>query len=195
MPNRLDELLREIRDLEASVQEELQRKEAQLQYEIRRGKVIFRKEAAAIHRKLSGSSLRYIAGASLATLLSAPVIYAMVVVAALLDGALWLYQAICLTVYGIPKVRRRDYVILDRHHLQYLNAVERFNCDYCSYFNGLLTFAAEIGARTEQHWCPIKHASGRHTRTSRSHHFVDYGDAEGYRARLEEIRRKFDDVD
>ncbi len=192
---RLDELLREIKDLEASIQEEMKRREAQLQYEIRRGKVVFEREIAELHKKLSGSVLRYIAGASLPTLLSAPVIYAMVLPALLLDAALWLYQAVCPTVFRIPKVRRADYVILDRHQLRYLNAVERLNCDFCSYFNGLVAYAAEIGARTEQYWCPIKHASGRHHRHSRYHLFADYGDAEAYRARLAELRRRFDDLD
>jgi hypothetical protein len=195
MNSRLDDLLREIRELEASVQEEMKRKEAQLQYEIRRRKVIFEKEVAELHRRLSVSWVRYVAGAPVFTLLTAPVIYAMLVPALLLDATLWLYQAICLSVYGIPKVRRADYVILDRHHLKYLNAVERLNCDYCSYFNGLVAYAAEIAARTEQYWCPIKHARGRHTRNSRTHLFTDYGDAEAYRARLEAIRRAFDDVD
>ncbi len=195
MSNRLDELLREIRDLEAHVQEEMKRKEAQLQYEIRRGKVVFQREVAELHCKLSGPLLRYVLTAPPLTLITAPVVYLMIVPALLLDAALWLYQAICLTVYRIPKVRRADHIVLDRHHLRYLNAIERLNCDFCSYFNGLASYAVEIGARTEQYWCPIKHASGRHNRHSRYHLFADYGDAEAYRTRLEELRGKFEDME
>lgn len=192
--HRLDELLREIKELEAKIQEEMRRKEEQLQYEVRRRKVVFKKEIADLHRKLSRSILPYIFESSPLTILSAPVIYAMIVPTLLLDLGIFLYQAICFAVYGIPRVRRADYVILDRHHLKYLNVIERFNCDFCSYFNGLVAYAAEVGARTEQYWCPIKHARGSRTRHSRSHLFMDFGDAEAYRAQLESIRKKFDDL-
>ena len=32
------------------------------------------------------------------------------------------------------------------------------NCIYRSYANGLCSYVTEVAARTEQHWCPIKHA-------------------------------------
>ena len=48
--------------------------------------------------------------------------------------------------------------------------------------------------RTEQYWCPIKHAVRLKTRHSRYQHFVDYGDAAHYHARLEVIRREFLDL-
>jgi hypothetical protein len=85
-------------------------------------------------------------------------------------------------------------MVLDRHYLKYLNFIERLNCDYCSYFNGLSSYATEIAARTEQYWCPIKHASGK-ARHSRYHLFFDYGDAGAYRTKLAELRRKYEDVD
>lgn len=65
---------------------------------------------------------------------------------------------ICFPVDGIPKVKRDQYVIFDRQSLRYLNVIEKLNCTYCSYFNGLIVYVQEIAARTEQYWCPIKHA-------------------------------------
>jgi hypothetical protein len=59
---------------------------------------------------------------------------------------------------------------------------------YCTYGNGLLAYATEIIARTEQYFCPIKHARkmmGRHARYAR---FVEYGEAEEYQAKLEQFR-------
>jgi hypothetical protein len=47
---------------------------------------------------------------------------------------------------------------------------------------------AEILARTEQYFCPIKHAHkilGTHARYNR---FLDYGEAEAYEAKLEAFR-------
>ncbi len=195
MGNRLTEILEEIRELEKTVQEEMKRKEEELNYRVRKGEVIFEKEIAEMHKKFSSSLFRYIAGASLPTILSAPVIYAMFLPTLLLDLCLFVYQAICFRVYGIPRVKRGDHIVLDRHYLKYLNFIERLNCDYCSYFNGLSSYATEIAARTEQYWCPIKHASGRAARHSRYHLFFDYGDAGAYKTKLAEIRKKYEDAD
>jgi hypothetical protein len=43
-------------------------------------------------------------------------------------------------------------MIFDRTHLAYLNLVEKINCAYCSYGNGLAAYLREIAARTEQYW-------------------------------------------
>lgn len=192
MNSRLNQILEEIRELEKSVQSEMKRREGELRYQVSEGRVIFEKEIKALHKKLSSPLFSYISKAPLLTILSAPVIYAMIIPALFMDITLWVYQMICFPVYGIPKARRRDHIILDRHYLRYLNFLERLNCDYCSYFNGLASYATEIAARTEQYWCPIKHASGKAQRHSRYHLFFDYGDDEAYRTKLEEIRRKFD---
>jgi hypothetical protein len=121
-------------------------------------------------------------------------IYALFFPAVLLDGSLWIYQAVCFPIYTVPKVRRRDHFVLDRHYLKYLNLIERFHCDYCSYFSGLMSYATEIAARTEQYWCPIKHASAAAARHSRYQYFADYGDAKAYLEQLETIRKRFDDL-
>ena len=104
------------------------------------------------------------------------------------------YQFICFPAYGIPKVRRGDYIILDRHKLRYLNSIERLNCAYCGYVNGAIAYVQEIVGRTEQHWCPIKHAVRLKMMHSRYRFFLDYGDAEQYRKRIEEVRRDFEDL-
>lgn len=68
------------------------------------------------------------------------------------------YQAICFPFYSITRVRWPDYIVLDRHHLGYLNSIEKLNCLWCGYANGLVGHIREIVARTQQYWCPIKHA-------------------------------------
>ncbi|RQW78495.1 MAG: hypothetical protein EHM79_21465, partial [Geobacter sp.] len=90
--------------------------------------------------------------------------------------------------YRVAKVRRADYIVLDRQHLEYLNFIEKFHCTYCAYASGLSGYVAEIVARTEQYFCPIKHARkilGTHSRYAR---FLDYGEAADYEAKLEEFR-------
>ena len=194
MTSPLNEILEEIRELEKKVQLELKRREKDLRYSVRERKLIFEREILKFHKKIASSLLFYIVRAPLLTLLSAPIIYMMILPALFMNAGLWIYQTICFPIYGINKVKWRDHVVFDRHYLKYLNLIERLNCDYCSYVNGLFSYAAEIGARTEQYWCPIKHAYGKAQRHSRVHQFLDYGDADGYRTRLEELRRQVRDI-
>ena len=57
-----------------------------------------------------------------------------------------------------------------------------------------MAYIVEIAARTEQHWCPIKHAHEITAPHSRYEHFLPYGDATAYRSRIEEVRTGFKDV-
>ncbi len=47
-----------------------------------------------------------------------------------MDVTISLYQAVCFPIYGIPKVKRQDYIVFDRQYLQYLNLIEKINCAY-----------------------------------------------------------------
>jgi hypothetical protein len=194
MNNRLNEILSEIRELEKSVQEELKRREDELRYSVKKGKVTFEHEYAMLHKKLSRSLLLYVFRAPLLTIFSSPVVYLMIIPAVLMDLGISIYQAVCFPIYGIPKVMRSEHIVLDRHYLKYLNFIERMNCDYCSYFNGLASYTTEIAARSEQYWCPIKHASGKAQRHSRYHRFFDYGDADAYSSKLGQLRKEFSDI-
>jgi len=140
-------------------------------------------------KKLRRNLLKHIRSIGLLYWLTAPVIYAVIVPIALADLFATLYQIICFPVYGVARVRRSDYVVIDRHRLGYLNLIEKLNCVYCGYANGTIAYVREIASRTEQFFCPIKHAlpvPGAHDRYSR---FVDYGDATGYREQLEHLRK------
>lgn len=182
-------LIESIGALESELDAELAKRRAELRVGLERGRAVFEEEVLRRHRELRVHLLAYCLGARPLVILTAPVIYAMIVPLVLLDFFVSLYQAVCFPVYGIAKVRRGDYLVFDRHHLAYLNALEKLNCAYCSYATGLIAYVREIAGRTEQYWCPIKHARrviGTHARYPA---FDDYGDAEGYGARLEELRR------
>ncbi len=112
----------------------------------------------------------------------------MIIPLALLDLFAGLYQAVCFPVYGIEKVWRSAHLVFDRHQLAYLNAPQKLNCAYCSYATGLIGYMREIVARTERHWCLIKHARrviGAHANYAA---YVDYGDGEAFRQRIDEMR-------
>ncbi|MGA8143270.1 MAG: hypothetical protein WB987_05205 [Candidatus Acidiferrales bacterium] len=163
-------------------------------YELRKGKVWFSEEIRREHRKLRTSLWRYIRHSRFFVALTAPFIYACVIPFLLLDVFVTVYQAFSFPIYGIPKVPRDSYILFDRGKLCYLNFLERLNCQYCAYANGLIAYVTEVAARTEQHWCPIKHARRIPSPHSRYSHFLPYGDASAYRERIDEVRDDFKDL-
>lgn len=194
MEDKLHGLLEKIKRLEQELLEEIQKKEKEFFYEIRKKKVFFEREIKSLHKRLLKRTHRYLIEARILNILTAPVIWACLFPAVLMDLTLTMFQAICFPVYGIPKVKRSDYIVLDRIYLAYLNPIEKMNCLYCGYFNGVAAYVREIGARTEQYWCPIKHARKQKAVHSRYKNFFHYGDAETYRAKLSDIRKDFDDL-
>lgn len=195
MSVRLEELLGQKRLLEKELIREARKKEAEFCYEVHEKAVHFTEAARARHKQLRLSVHRYLLDSRFLVLLTAPVIWMCLFPIALLDLIGSIYQAVCFPIYGIPRVDRREYLAFDRHHLTYLNFIEKLNCEYCAYGNGILAYFTEIAARTEQHWCPIKHAGCAKCAHSRYKKFVDFGDAEKYRRHVEEIRRSYQDIE
>lgn len=190
MESNLTALLEDIRDLEKSVIEQLKKKENEFLYEIKNRTIIFQKKAIEEHKALRKSIYKYLTETSLLSYLVTPVIYSMIIPAVTLDLFISCYQAICFPVYHIPKVVRKEYISLDRHKLKYLNWIERINCDYCGYFNGVIGFSREIASRTEQYFCPIRHAlrtKGLHARNAQ---FLPYGDINDFRNKLTKLRNE-----
>ncbi|RJX25684.1 MAG: hypothetical protein C4531_16825 [Desulfurivibrio sp.] len=195
MGNNIRAIIEKIKKLENELAEEIQKKEEQFSYRIHEETISFQEEVKKKHQLLTKTFFRYLADAALPNILTAPFIWACIIPALFLDAVVSLYQFICFPVYGIPKVKREQYIIFDRQSLRYLNVIEKINCTYCGYFNGLIAYVQEIAARTEQYWCPIKHARRIVSIHSRYSHFLEFGDGDGYRSRIEDIRRKFDDID
>ncbi len=121
-------------------------------------------------------------------LFSAPFIYGMIIPMIVLHICLEIYHRICFRLYSIPLVNPKDYFAFDRRHLPYLNLIEKINCAYCSYYNCLIAYAREIGARTERFWCPIKHANRIADEHNHYEKFFEYLDAQGYREKRLELR-------
>jgi hypothetical protein len=190
MASRIDHLLEHIEALERELESELNQARANWRYRIEAGRVRFEREAREAHRRLRQSVLRFLRESNLLHVLTAPVIYGMIVPITLLDLGITVYQAICFRVYGVARVKRSAYVVIDRQHLSYLNAIEKLNCVYCGYANGVFAYVREIAGRTEQYWCPIRHAKRVHAPHAHYREFVDYGDAEGYRRRLIPLRKE-----
>lgn len=183
MRSQIDGLIAKIGELEAELEAEIARQRAGLRFGLERGRVVFEEEVRRRHQELKTALAKYVFSARPLVILTAPVIYSLIIPFVLLDLFVTVYQALCFPVYGIEKVRRGDYFVFDRHHLAYLNAIEKLNCAYCSYGNGLVAYVREIAGRTEAYWCPIKHARRAIGAHALYREFVDYGDADAFRAR------------
>ena len=194
---RFDETLQRLRLVQQELDAELDRVLAdgrkRFRYTLERGRVVFEHGMRSLHLQQRTGIWRYLKDAPVAFILTAPLIYGLIMPLVLLDLALTVFQQICFRVYGIARVRRRDYLIIDRHRLSYLNGIEKMNCLYCGYANQLLEYGREIAGRTEQYWCPIKHARRPLDEHSLAQRFFDYGDAEAYHNELDRLRRQWDD--
>ena len=178
--------------MEQAVDDESCRTREQINYTVQNGRVLFSKDVLRVQRMFRRGLVRYILGSDLLFILSSPIVYSLIVPAVILDLFCGLYQFVCFPIYRIQKVDRSLYIRIDRHKLGYLNGVEKLNCTFCAYFNGTLAYSREIASRTEQYWCPIRHAvavKGGHGRYAK---FFDYGDAESYSKRLKQLRNELE---
>jgi hypothetical protein len=190
----IDDIIARMEALEKELAEAFEQAETEVRYTIECKKVRFTREIKRQHKLLAKKWAAYIHESGLLIILTIPVIWGAILPALLMDACVSLYQFVCFPIYGIPKARRGDYIVIDRQALGYLNWIEKCNCVYCAYFNGLLGFVREVAGRTEQYWCPVRHARTPKSVHSRYRFFLEYGDAAGYRERLETVRRRFDDL-
>jgi len=108
-----------------------------------------------------------------------PFIYALIIPITLLDALATLYQVVCFPIYRMPGVDRKQFIQIKRTGLESLNGVDRLNCYYCSYANGVLRYVQKIAAETERMWCPIRQLHKKNY-TPPTHHadFADNGTRE-----------------
>ena len=173
-----------IRELEAELEIQVAEERRLMGERLGKGRAQLDRDIEKMHRSLRIGVLRYISEAQISVILTAPFIYALLLPFAFLDLSVSIYQSICFRAYGIERVRRRDYIVYDRGKLSYLNAIEKINCTYCSYANGVIAYAREIASRTEEYWCPIKHALKVRGQHKRQRLFEEYGDGTEYQQRL-----------
>ena len=184
MSDQVLHLINKIGALEAELEVEFAKNGCDFQFNSENGRINFEPEMLRLHKEQKTSLLHYILNARPLAVLSSPFVYGLIVPLVFLDLSVSIFQAVCFPAFGIQKVRRNDYLVFDHRYLGYLNTLEKLNCAYCSYANGIIAFFREVAGRAEQHWCPIKHA--RRILAAHPHYseFADYGDAEAYRQLL-----------
>lgn len=189
MHKHIDELLARIEALQNEVEDEYRR--AREDWALKKAELA--EEFARQQRRYKTGLFRFVIRSRVLVLLSAPLVYVGWLPFLLLDLFVTVYQAVCFPIYRIPKVKRSDYLVFDREDLPYLNLVEKFNCFYCSYGNGVAAYFREVAARTEQYWCPIKHARRIKAAHDRYPKFFDHGDAEAFQQGLKRLRQQYDE--
>jgi len=184
----ISELLARIQHIESEIELEMKLKRAELKADFDETRVRFEREVLEQQRRFKTGAIAYLFTANWLSVLTAPVIYALLFPILLLDLSITVYQHICFRAYGLARVKRGSYFVYDRTHLAYLNLIEKINCAYCSYGNGVMAYGREVVARTEQYWCPIKHA--RKIMAAHPYYtgFVDFGNAQSYKDELENLR-------
>lgn len=187
MNDKIRQILAQITELETELKKTVD--EQQLRYRIEDRRIVFEQAIKEAHLKAKMGLLHWFLTVKPQNYLTAPVIYGMIVPMVFLDMCLSIYQFTCFPIYKIARVQRKHYIVMDHQHLAYLNLIEKADCMYCSYAVGLLAYAGEITARTEQYFCPIKHAQKVLSAHARYKHFLEYGDAGDFHARLDEFRQ------
>lgn len=188
MNNRIRQILDQITVLENELHTLIEQQEGRLRYQIEGKRVTFEHAIRDAHSKVKLGVFRWFMTVRPQNYLTAPIIYGMAIPLVLFDLCISIYQLLCFPIYRIAKVSRADYIVIDHQHLAYLNIIEKVHCMYCSYAVGLLGYASEITARTEQYFCPIKHARKVLGAHSRYKDFLSYGDAADLHGKVEELR-------
>jgi hypothetical protein len=190
MNEQVRQLLAKIAQLEDELATMIHEQQEVLHYRIEGSRIRFEDNLRKIHHELKTGVFAWLRQSELRNVVTAPFIYAMIVPFVLLDLFIFVYQGICFPLYRIPKVKRSSYVIIDRHHLGYLNVIEKLNCMFCGYADGLLAYTRQVLSRTEMYWCPIKHARkvlDPHRRYAR---FTDFAAADDYEGQVTAMRHE-----
>lgn len=115
-------------------------------------------------------------------ILSAPFTWILIIPLIILDIFIELYHHTTFPLLKIQKVKRKNYIKIDRHKLKYLSFQNKIFCVYCGYAGGLIHYASEIAARTEKYWCPIKHKHSKNFIHPKHHKkFAKYGNEQTYK--------------
>lgn len=120
-----------------------------------------------------------------------PFIYFAVFPMILMDFWVEMYHRVCFYFYRIPYVNRAKYIKIDRQKLSYLGVLQKINCVYCGYANGLVKYWTQIFAETESYWCGIQHEKdGNYIAPDHHVDFVPYNDPLAYREKYSDKRTK-----
>ncbi|MEA2029461.1 MAG: hypothetical protein U9N49_10865 [Campylobacterota bacterium] len=191
MSDKIRKIVEDIEAMKLELVNEIAKQESHISYEIQNGYVKFEEEVIIKQKENMKNLLTWFKEIPFIHFLVAPIIYGMVIPAIIFDILLFVYQQVIFRVFKFKFIKRSDYILFDHHYLGYLNPIEKLNCLYCSYFNGLMLYASAIAGRTELYFCPIKHAKKVTSKHKFYDNFLAYGDETEYQKKLKGVRKNF----
>lgn len=178
MESKIKKIIERIDSLNEALKKEYSQLGEKYGFLMKKKRIVFLEKIRERNKKFRIPAWKYAIPKSIRHFLSMPFIYMMIFPIVILDIFITVYHWVSFSLYGIPKVKRREYIVYDRKFLDYLNVVQKVNCLYCSYVNGFFAYSLEISARTERYWCPIKAAHKPKVYHNWYKDFADYGNPE-----------------
>lgn len=123
-------------------------------------------------------------------LLSTPFIYGMIVPMLFFHILIEIYHRVCFYLYDMEYIDYRNHFRFDRHRIGGISPLQKFNCIYCEYGNGLASFTKEVIGKTEAFWCPIKHEDSPESPHAYYQQFMEYGNGRNFEEKRETVREK-----
>lgn len=106
---------------------------------------------------ITHNNIRIVRMGIVQSVVSGAVITSMIIPLLIVDLSCSFYHAVYFRLNGIPLISRKKYIIIDRGRLTKLSWLQRWNCFYCDYANGLIAWTKAVINTTEVYNCAIKH--------------------------------------
>ncbi|MCK9351428.1 MAG: hypothetical protein WCT49_02455 [Candidatus Paceibacterota bacterium] len=151
-PDSIPHLEKIVRFFQKQIEVESIKQSLGIQIGLEKGKELFDKELERLHIASKIGLWKYFKKIGPAVIAVSPVIYSGIFFIALLDLYVIILQYVCFPAYGITRAERKGYFIFERMYAKFLNFVQKVNCGYCSYGNGLVAYSSEILNRSEFLW-------------------------------------------
>jgi len=109
----------------------------------------------------------------LIALFAVAIMYGMIIPIIIMDLSTRVYQLVYFNAANIPLIPSSDYISFDRWDLTKLSLIQKINCQYCSYANGIAAWTKAVVNQTELYSCAIKN---HHQKNGQEHHkdFISY---------------------
>lgn len=123
-------------------------------------------------------------------LISTPFIYGMLIPMIIFHILIELYHRIVFSLYDIEYVDYKQHFIFKRYKLNKLTLLQKINCIYCEYGNGLASYIKSIIGKTEVYWCPIKNGRNKNFTHEYYNKFIDVDNVENFEFHRENMRNE-----
>ena len=133
----IEETVRRLMRLEDELERKFAAQRERFHYHLEEKRAVFEAEALRRHKRIRTGLLTFLRKSPFATIIVAPAVYGLILPIALLDLGVYIFQLVCFSAWGMARIDRSEFVIVDRHRLANLNGIEKLNCAYCGYANGV----------------------------------------------------------